>query len=965
MIGKTIRQYRILEKLGEGGMGEVYLAEDTELNRKVALKFLSEEYGMDSEVLARFKREAQMAASLNHPNIITVYEVGDYEERPYIAMAYIEGPALSDLVAGKEISTDNALEIAGQIGDGLASAHVAGVVHRDIKPDNVMIEHSGRVKILDFGLAKVGGASRVTGAVSTFGTIYYMSPEQVRGEEVDARSDIFSYGVLLYELLTGQLPFQGEHSAAIIYSITNEEPKPLSFHNSRLPAELGRIVTRALAKDPADRYQSLPEMLGDLDRYKSGLTPSSATQRKGLARYLLPTSMVFILLALYMIFKPFTFELSPDQRAVAAENSLAIMYFENVVNRNDDQRLGEIVTNLLITDLSESEYMDVVSGQRLYDILKLLGKEEEKVIDKSTATEVALHAGAKWMLLGSILQEEPNLIVTSQLVDVESGKVTASQRITGEEGEKIFPLVDRLTGEIKEDLALPAAASREQDAPVAEVTTHSTEAYRHYLEGVDYLNKYYAQEASASFEKALEYDSTFAMVYLRQAAGLLAGSRSGRKRAIEKAVLYSDRVSKKERYYIASASALVSGRLDTAIGELETLIDEYPGEKDAYKALGEIYRDDAGDTDKAILNYRKAIEIDPLDKGSYNVLAYLYQSTGDIDNYIWAIYQYMSLAPDEANPYDSRGDLFAYSGKTGKAIASYQKALERKPDFMPSQVKLGHMYLFEGDYAGAREAYRKLLDASDVETRARGRTVLALIPVYQGRLNDGLEVLAQGIESDRAEGYGGDNLADKYAFKARIYAAKRDYARAIEELQQGFEVARENSADVAFGWAAYLAQLYAASGDHVQAAAVLNELKSDIGRSDPSQLRVDHMTKGIIALAKGDPDAACISLEATGVTKPWFRFDYYLANSYLDADRLSEAISRYEALLRRHSEDRANSPINAAMLYYYSGLAYEASGRQGKAMEHYTAFLDLWQNADPDLAEPRDARERLARLARS
>jgi serine/threonine protein kinase/lipopolysaccharide biosynthesis regulator YciM len=965
MIGKTIHQYRILEKLGEGGMGEVFLADDTELNRKVALKFLSEDYASDGEVLARFKREAQMAAALNHPNIITVYEVGQYEGRPYIAMAYIEGPSLGELIAGKKLSTNGALDIAHQIGDGLSSAHHAGVVHRDIKPDNVMLEHSGRVKILDFGLAKLGGGSKLTGAVSTFGTIYYMSPEQVRGGEVDARSDIFSYGVLLYEMLTGQLPFQGEHSAAIIYSITNEEPRPLTFHNSGLPGELERIVARALAKDPAERYQSVQEMLDALERFRTGSASEVAKPARRLPRYLLPTSAVFVIVALLIFFKPFRFEFTPDQRAVAADNSLAIMYFENVVNPDDSQRLGEIVTNLLITDLSESEYLDVVSGQRLYDILKLQGREGEKVIDRSTATEVASHAGAKWMLLGSILQEEPSLIVTSQLVDVKTGKVSASQRITGEPGEKIFSLVDKLTSEIKQDLALPAAAAREQDAPVSEVTTHSTEAYRYYLEGMDYVNKYYAQEARASFQKALEYDSTFAMVYLRQASDFITGSRADRKRAIATALRHSDRVSKKEKRYIASADARLAGDIDKAIAELESLIEEYPNEKNAYKALGDIYRESIGDAEQAITHYRRAIEIDPMDKFSYNVLAYQYQAIGDIDNYIWAIYQYMSLAPDEANPYDSRGDLYAYSGKIDKAIKSYEKALERKPDFYPSQTKIGHMYLLRGDYDEAREAYTKLVVSDDADTRAVGRTFLALIPLGQGRLKAALDALDRGIEGDRAEGYNGLAHAQKYRYKALTYAARRDYTQAIAETQKGYAVTRQTNPDDSFGWLALLAHLYAADGDYDQSQTTLGGVRTAIEEADKSQMRFHQMTKGVIELESGDASSAVASLESAGMTNPLFYFDYHLAKAYLEAGRLPDAIARFEMMARRFSEDRAEMPILAAKCYYYLGLAYEESGRGGKAIEQYTTFLNLWQNADPGIAEVEDTRERLARLNRS
>ncbi|UCH83665.1 MAG: serine/threonine protein kinase, partial [Candidatus Latescibacterota bacterium] len=224
MIGEKVRQYQIMSKLGEGGMGEVYLAEDVELKRKVALKFLPAQFASDPETLARFKREAQTAAGLNHPNIVTVYEVGEHQGQPYIAMAYIEGESLADIITRGGIRVEQAIDITTQICDGLAKAHDAGIVHRDIKPANILVDADGRVKILDFGLAKLAGVSKVTGKYSTMGTIFYMSPEQTQGGEIDQRSDIFSLGALLYEMLAGHPPFKGEHTAAVIYSITNEEP---------------------------------------------------------------------------------------------------------------------------------------------------------------------------------------------------------------------------------------------------------------------------------------------------------------------------------------------------------------------------------------------------------------------------------------------------------------------------------------------------------------------------------------------------------------------------------------------------------------------------------------------------------------------------------------------------------------------------------------------------------------------
>ena len=411
--GTMVTHYRIVEKIGAGGMGEVYLAEDTELNRKVALKFLPPHLCQDEDCRARFKREAQAAAKLDHPNIVTVFEVGDHQGRPFFAMQHVEGQSLRDHAKTKELEIEQVVNLAIQLCDGLNAAHDKEVVHRDIKPSNVVIDAYGRPKILDFGLAAVRGGEHLTKTGSTLGTIRYMSPEQVKGKEIDHRSDLFSLGIVLYELIANQSPFSRDNEVATGQAIVNDSPEPLTRYRTNVPEPLQVVVAKLLEKDPNLRYQSAAGVIPDLRQLRrhsdSNATPTIPVrgQRRNWMRVLVPSALA-IIVALVLILKPWRFEIGPGQEAIAGENRLAIMYFDNLADPEDSQKLGEIATNLLITDLTESQYLDVVSSQRLYDILKLLGREGEKKIDPDVATEVATKARARWMLQGSILQVEPH-----------------------------------------------------------------------------------------------------------------------------------------------------------------------------------------------------------------------------------------------------------------------------------------------------------------------------------------------------------------------------------------------------------------------------------------------------------------------------------------------------------------------------------------------------------------------------
>jgi tetratricopeptide (TPR) repeat protein len=548
------------------------------------------------------------------------------------------------------------------------------------------------------------------------------------------------------------------------------------------------------------------------------------------------------------------------------------------------------------------------------------------------------------------------MVLTSQLVDVATGTVAASQRITGAAGERIFPTVDELAVEIKNDLALPAAAREEPDRPVADVTTHSPEAYRHYLDGEDYFFKLYWTEAAESYKRALEFDSTFAMAYARLSR---VDVPSERKKMIAKAVQYSDKVSQKEKHYIRSREARLSGNYGLAIEELQKIVERYPQEKQAFLAQGVVYWNQLGEPEKAIPLFTKSIEIDPLYKLPYNMLAYAYDDIGNFEKSIWAINQYISLAPDEANPYDSRGEIYAFNGKIEQAIESFREAEKRKPGFSLSD--LGHMYLFKRQYATAESCYKALASSSEKDTRSRGRTYLALIPLYQGRVAEALRVLDAGITADRMEEAKAWQL-EKHFRKATIYREKQNLDLALKETQKAMEISREVYPQTPASHWEYHVRLLTENSEIAEAEESADAFRKDTEEKDPSLMYLYRYALGFIEWSKDDTTAALSEFERLADATPDFWAHFTLAEAYLESGRLGEAVTEFERVLSRYDSNRALCAFRAVKAHYLLGLAYQKSGWDKKAIEQYEEFLEIWKDADPGIPEVEDAKERLKKL---
>jgi len=817
----------------------------------------------------------------------------------------------------------------------------------------------------------------LTKAGSTVGTTAYMSPEQTQGKPADRRSDLFSVGVVLYELIAGRTPFKKENEASTIHAIINEHPEPLARFKVDVPEGVQRIIDKLLDKDPDIRYQTASDLKADILREKrlldSGVSssPSSPISTVGSPRsanpvkWFVSASAAVIILIVALVMKPWNINVEPVSEVMAAEDRLAIMYFENLADPSDSLRLAEIVTSLLITDISETPHLNVLSSQRLYDLLKQLGREGERLVDRETATQVAQRAKARWMVTGNILQTEPRLIMTAQVIDVATGQVEASQRSTGEEDEDVFAQIDRLTDALTSDLALPEVDMVQDGRSLAEVTTHSREAYRCYLEGIDLENKLYRTDAKKCFEHAIELDSTFAMAYYRLVRGWSGAAEADD--YIRNAVKFSEQTNRLQRLYILALADVVAGDYDGAIADLKQIVAEYPEEKEAHSQLAHIYAVDKLDFEAAIKHYEAALAIDPFDKNIYNDLAYKYKDLRQYDKALEYIDKYISLVPDEPNPYDSRGEIAAAAGDFDLAIASYQEALARDPGFENALFALFSVHLRLDDPELADSCARALAGDADKDVRADGRTLLSMISVYQGKLKRAIQLFEGAIAADRLEQSDEDDIKlDKYWGKAVVMTELGMHDSALVVLEFADAVSKRKYPNIPLHFQDQIAITTARAENVVMARKMLQTLEPLVLNSSMSHAKADfYHAQSCVAYYAGDFNAAITyATESLPFARRTRRpqGEYLLARAHLGAGHPGDAIPLLEWGISHLENVYQWNPIHAVKAHYLLGTAYEQINKIEQAIKQYEQFLSLWKDADPGIPEVENARARLKRL---
>ncbi|MFH2037077.1 MAG: tetratricopeptide repeat protein [Candidatus Zixiibacteriota bacterium] len=659
---------------------------------------------------------------------------------------------------------------------------------------------------------------------------------------------------------------------------------------------------------------------------------------------------------IFLILKPWNIEFQLTKEAIATENRIAVMPFENLVDELDSENLGRILTYLLIADLSESEYLQAVSSQHIYDIIKLLGDGKTVSINKNMADRIADKSNARWMLLGRIIQTTPRLVITIELVDVSSGDVVMSRQLEAGTNEDIFAMVDRLTVEIKNNLSLPAAAWKELDPAVADVTTHSHDAYKAYLEGLIYYDKLYLDKAYEYYRKALEYDSTFATAYYCLAW-------TGDPEMMAKAIKYSQRATRKEQLYIKSLEARKAGDEELAEQYLLELIEKYPDEKMALFELA-IFMEHKNNYPEAINYFKKSLIVDPLYKMAYNYMVYAYSKMGYLDSAMTIAEKYIEIAPDEPNPYDTYGEFLAKQGNLDRAIEMYKKACSIKADFFhySSLLVLGRLYVYKHDYSKASELFQEAAANGGNDVRAKARTFLALVPVYQGQLAKGLEILNDGIAADRMDRsdkceYG----LIKYNIKAQILSEMGRVDEARFELEKAIKIQGAFYADTGVNFAPVYLSLLVKQGDTTRARMVVEELEQTIsGEKDASrQAYWRSMTQ--YEFFKGDYKKSIGWLEKQiddGIVS--CADNLYLGLDYIKLEEFEKAAAVFEKQQKDYFIDsRLTNALLTVKADYYLGLAYENMNLPDKAINQYTKFISILDRADIDISEVKDAYERL------
>lgn len=989
MIGQTISHYKILEQLGEGGMGVVCRAEDVALKREVAIKFLPPHLTQDPIIKKRFIQEAQAASSLDHANICTIHEIGETENgQTFIVMACYEGETLREKIDLGPLSVNETLKIAKQIARGLVSAHEKGIVHRDLKPSNIFLTPDGTVKIIDFGLAKLTGLNQMTREGTTLGTAAYMSPEQASGGKVDQRSDIWSLGVVLYEMITGLRPFQGDYEQAVLYAILNEDPKPLTALRTGIPLELERIVTKMLTKNPDKRYQHIDEILVDVQQLQQSLS-GMAVNRETTAEvsnksfgkgFIVSTFAVIVLIGAVFLLRPTFFE----QTIASDPKPIAVLAFANQTGDSSYDYLREAIPNLLITSLEQSKYLRVMTWERMKDVLEQMGKSSESPLTKEIGFELCQREGISAIVIGSFIKAGQTFATDVKVLDVSSKELLKSVSARGDGVQSILDKqIDQLSKEIARGVGLTQRSMETVPTNIVSVTTSSLEAYNWFLRGRQESEALNYVDARESLERAVALDSNFAMAYfyLSEIYNEMFGLNKARQ-AIQKAKTLSKRAPQKERLLIDSYYArLVENDPDKGFQLLQELVRKYLTEKRFHFQLAAELHSQRK-VDEAEREYKKAIQLDPEYAAPINSLAYLYSIQGQYEKALQTLQRYVALSPDDANPHDSMGEIYFRMGNLEESLKHYQKAVQIQPSFYSAYSSLVYIFSLQEKYNRALEYVDRFIEKSPTTTLRAIATAWKVKNLnYRGRYHEARQECDKikqlmFLMDDSAE------FAVTYHWvKGRSAYDHRNFEKAKQEfVLYNQNITKTNLEIPVFQTTIgnyHLGMINLQQGNVQNARIYLEKAKKTLDQIEilKNTLQMNcGLLEAELLLAEGHPHKAIKAYHNTQELEsiPAFRglalamyneppLRDVIPRAFLVLGKLDSAIIAYQELIQfnPHSKDRH---IPHPLYHYRLAQVYEQAGKIDEAKSEYQRFLELWKDADADRPALIDAKKRFAKL---